>query len=70
MMLTTTPYTNLENKRTELLNRGFYVSDIRIPEGGYYRMFEARSDEGIDYELIENTHGEVEVYCGLKRVWL
>ncbi len=62
--------TNLELKREELLKKDFYVGNIKPTENGFYMMFEARDNNGVDYELIENTKGEIEAYAGLKRVYL
>lgn len=66
MTITTTP---LETKWNELYKRGFYLSDIKLTEVGNYRHFEARDDNGIDYDIIENTHGELEIYSGYHRVF-
>lgn len=70
-MTTTSNYTKLENKRKELLDRGFMVSNIKLTENQCYRMFEARSDEGVDYEIIEDSHGDLDIYRdGCIRVFL
>lgn len=69
-MTTTSNYTKLENKRKELLDRGFMVSSIKLTENQCYRMFEARY-EGVDYEIIEDSHGDLEIYRdGCIRVFL
>ena len=52
------------------LSKKYYCSDIHRTENGYYDCFEVYDQEnGIEYQVIEDMHGDLLFYQGAKQIF-